>query len=74
MTPPGDENISPYTRAGHVRNLVSTHSRESQAVRDYWTPDRTAERKDFLHRQLAWIGRRDEAERIGQEFGEETTG
>ena len=64
------ETTSPYLRAGHVRNLVSTHSQESQAVRDYWTPERTAERKAFLHRQLAWIGRRDEAERTGQEFGE----
>ena len=34
------------------------------------TPEEREQRRAFLHRQLAWIGRRDEAERTGQEFGE----
>ena len=36
-----------------------------------YTEEEIKARKEFLHRQLAWLARRDEAERIGQEFGEE---
>ena len=60
---------SPYATAS-LKQLLNTHSRESQAVREYWTPERTAERKEFLHRQLAWLSRRDEAERTGELFTE----
>lgn len=34
------------------------------------TPEEYEQRRAFLHRQLAWIGRRDETEREGREFGE----
>ena len=65
-----DDGVSPFVRAGHVRNLLNVNTEESQAVTEYWTPERIEQRREFLHRQLAWLGRRDEAERAGREFFE----
>ena len=35
-----------------------------------YTEEEILARKEFLHRQLTWLGRRDKAEREGQGFSE----
>ena len=65
-----NEGVSPFVRAGHVRNLLNVNTEESQAVTEYWTHERIEQRREFLHRQLAWLGHRAKAGREGQEFFE----
>lgn len=65
-----DMGGSPYQTIKNVKNLLNVNTEESQAVTEYWTLERAEARKEFLHRQLAWLGRRDAAEREGWEFSE----
>jgi hypothetical protein len=65
-----DESASPFILAKNSKNLLDVNTEESQAVAEYWTPERMEQRREFLHRQLAWLSRRDAAERAGQGFSE----
>lgn len=65
------ESLQPRL-AWHRRTpgVLNTNSSEYQALSAYWTKERMEQRREFLHRQLAWLGRRDEAERNGEKFSE----
>ena len=53
--------------------FVRLRALEARPGRTY-TASEIAARKEFLHRQLVWIGRRDEAERRGEAFDEQKPG
>ena len=65
-----ESGSSPFLLVKHVNDLLNVNTEESQAVTAYWTCERAEARKEFLHRQLAWLGRRDQTARERQKFFE----
>lgn len=62
----------------HLLNAIASTREESAQTKEleaqgglFYTEEEIKARKEFLHRQLAWLARRDAAERERRKFDEE---